>query len=178
MTRKHISSIAALFAGLIFGLGLLLAGMANPAKVLAFLDLAGEWDPSLVLVMAGAIAIGLAAFAIARKRNLSFLGLSMHVSASRVIDKRLVLGSLAFGVGWGLAGICPGPALVLLGTGNLKGMVFVAAMLMGMGIFEVLEEHRLSTRTGSNQVTAMGGLTPETWDDSLNRRLHPTPPPR
>ena len=144
MTRKHISIITALFAGIIFGLGLMLAGMTNPAKVLAFLDLAGQWDPSLALVMAGAITIGVAAFAIARKRNLSFLGLSMHVPTSRVIDKRLVLGSLAFGIGWGLAGICPGPALVLLGTGNLKGVVFFVAMLMGMGIFEILEKHSLS----------------------------------
>lgn len=147
LTRKHISGITALLAGLIFGLGLMLAGMANPAKVLAFLDLAGQWDPSLALVMGGAIAIGLAAFAIAKKRSLSFLRLSMHLPASRVIDKRLVLGSLAFGVGWGLAGICPGPALVLLGTGNLKGVVFFVAMLMGMGIFELLEKHGLSANS-------------------------------
>ena len=117
--------------------------MANPSKVLGFLDLAGTWDPSLALVMGGAIAVGTVAFAIAGKRDLSLLGLTMHLPIARHIDKRLVLGSLAFGIGWGLAGICPGPALVLLGTGSVKGLVFVIAMLVGMGIFEYLEIHRL-----------------------------------
>ena len=133
----------ALLSGLLFGLGLILAGMANPAKVLGFLDLAGMWDPSLALVMAGAIAVGTVAFAIAGKRDLSLLGLTMHLPISRHIDKRLVFGGLAFGIGWGLAGICPGPALVLLGTGSVKGLVFVIAMLVGMGIFEYSEIHRL-----------------------------------
>ena len=135
-----MANIAALVSGLIFGLGLILAGMANPAKVLAFLDIAGAWDPSLALVMAGAIAVGAAAFTLVRKRRRSYLGLPMNLPLSRVIDKRLVLGSLAFGMGWGMAGICPGPALVLLGSG--KGIVFVAAMLLGMGVFEVLERSR------------------------------------
>src|SRR6185437_12318769 len=132
-----MANIAALVSGLIFGLGLILAGMANPAKVLAFLDIAGAWDPSLALVMAGAIAVGAATFTLVRRRSLSYLGLPMNLPTSRVIDKRLVLGSLAFGMGWGMAGVCPGPALVLLGSG--KGIVFVAAMLLGMGVFEVLE---------------------------------------
>lgn len=135
-------NIAALVSGLIFGWGLILAGMANPEKVLAFLDIAGAWDPSLALVMAGAIAVGAAAFLMARKRRRSYLGLPMNLPVSRVIDKRLVLGSLAFGMGWGMAGICPGPALVLLGSGSGKGIVFVAAMLLGMGVFEVLERIR------------------------------------
>lgn len=138
--NKTISTITALLAGLVFGLGLLMADMANPSRVLAFLDLAGRWDPSLALVMGGAIAVGLVAFAIAKKQTLSFLELPMHLPSSRVIDKRLLLGSLAFGIGWGLAGICPGPALVLLGTGHLKGVVFFVAMLMGISIFEVLEK--------------------------------------
>ncbi|MEO7560786.1 MAG: YeeE/YedE family protein [Nitrosospira sp.] len=137
-------NITAWVSGLIFGLGLILAGMANPGKVLAFLDVAGAWDPSLALVMAGAIAVGSVAFAMADKRGRSYLGLPMNLPASRVIDKRLVLGSLAFGMGWGLAGICPGPALVLLGSGSVKGMVFVAAMLLGMGIFEILERRRFT----------------------------------
>ncbi|OIR02809.1 hypothetical protein GALL_150170 [mine drainage metagenome] len=144
--RKHLGSITALafalLSGLTFGLGLILAGMANPAKVLAFLDLAGLWDPSLALVMGGAIAVGLVAFSIARKRSLSFLGLPISLPTSRIIDNRLVLGSLAFGIGWGLVGICPAPAFVLLGTGSIKGIIFVIAMLLGMGIFELLEKYR------------------------------------
>jgi uncharacterized membrane protein YedE/YeeE len=129
----------ALLSGLIFGLGLILSGMANPAKVLAFLDLAGAWNPSLACVMGGAIAIGSIAFAIARKRSASLLGLPMQLPNKRQIDKRLILGALTFGIGWGLVGICPGPAIVLLGAGNVKGLVFVASMLIGMGIFEWLE---------------------------------------
>ena len=129
----------ALVSGLVFGLGLILAGMANPAKVLAFLDLTGLWDPSLALVMCGAIAVGAIAFAIAKNRHLSYLGLTMQVPTNRIIDKRLTIGSLAFGVGWGLAGICPGPAIVLLGAGSIKGLIFVIAMLVGMGVFELLE---------------------------------------
>ena len=132
----------ALVSGLVFGLGLILAGMANPAKVLAFLDLTGLWDPSLALVMCGAIAVGAIAFAIAKNRHLSYLGLTMQVPTNRIIDKRLTIGSLAFGVGWGLAGICPGPAIVLLGAGSIKGLIFVIAMLAGMGIFELLESQK------------------------------------
>ncbi len=131
--------IFALLSGLIFGLGLILAGMANPAKVLAFLDLAGWWDPSLGLVMGGAIAVGLVAFKIAGKRSSSFLGLPMNLPTSSVIDKRLVIGGLVFGIGWGLVGICPAPAFVLLGTGSIKGIVFLVAMLIGMGLFELFE---------------------------------------
>lgn len=137
------NNFLALLSGLLFGLGLILSGMANPAKVLGFLDLAGAWDPSLALVMGGAIAVGTVAFAIAGKRDLSLLGLTIHLPTARHIDKRLVLGSLAFGIGWGLAGVCPGPALVLLGTGSVKGLVFVFSMLVGMGIFEYLEIRRL-----------------------------------
>jgi uncharacterized membrane protein YedE/YeeE len=129
----------ALLSGLIFGIGLILAGMANPAKVLAFLDLAGLWDPSLGLVMGGAIAVGLIAFTLAKKRTKSFLGLPMNLPTSRIIDKRLIIGSLIFGIGWGLVGICPAPAFVLLGTGSLKGIVFLVAMLVGMAIFEYFD---------------------------------------
>ncbi|MDP1659437.1 MAG: YeeE/YedE family protein [Methylotenera sp.] len=132
----------ALLSGIIFGLGLILAGMADPAKVLAFLDLAGLWDPSLGLVMGGAIAVGLVAFKIAGKRSSSFLGLPMNLPTSRIIDKRLVIGGLVFGIGWGLVGICPAPAFVLLGAGSIKGIVFLIAMLIGMGLFELLESKR------------------------------------
>jgi len=141
--KNYISNTAALtfslLSGLIFGIGLILAGMANPAKVLAFLDIAGLWDPSLGLVMAGAIGVGLIAFAIAKRRNLSYLGFSIQLPTIRIIDKRLVLGSLAFGIGWGLVGICPAPAFVLLGLGSSKGIIFVIAMVIGMGIYELLE---------------------------------------
>jgi len=138
--------IASLLAGLAFGLGLILSGMANPAKVLAFLDLAGSWDPSLALVMVGAIAIGLAAFFVARNRAISFLGAEMRLPTARHIDRRLVLGSLVFGVGWGIAGFCPGPGLVALGMGEAKAAVFVAAMLLGMGVFELVERRNPTAR--------------------------------
>ncbi len=130
-------------SGLIFGIGLLVAGMANPAKVLGFLDLAGLWDPSLALVMAGAIVIGSGAFAVARHRSQSFLGLPMVLPTQRRLDRALILGSLAFGIGWGLSGICPGPALVLMGAGLTKGWVFGGAMIAGMGLFELRERGRL-----------------------------------
>jgi uncharacterized membrane protein YedE/YeeE len=126
-------------AGLIFGVGLIVAGMANPAKVLGFLDVAGLWDPSLALVMGGAILVGLGGFTIASRRARTFLGLPMLLPMARFMDRRLVLGSLVFGIGWGLAGICPGPALILMGAGIAKGWVFGGAMLAGMGLFEVLE---------------------------------------
>jgi uncharacterized membrane protein YedE/YeeE len=131
--------LTSLLAGLVFGLGLVISGMADPAKVLGFLDLAGPWDPSLALVMVGAIAVGLVAFAVAKKRTKSLLGLGLKIPTARHLDRRLVGGSLLFGVGWGVAGFCPGPALVALGMGELKAAIFVAAMLLGMGVFEVLE---------------------------------------
>ncbi|HJV86360.1 MAG TPA: DUF6691 family protein [Noviherbaspirillum sp.] len=132
----------AFLAGLIFGLGLIVAGMANPAKVLGFLDLAGKWDPSLALVMGGAVIVGLAGFALANRRSLSLLNLPMQLPNIGQVDLRLVGGNLLFGIGWGLSGICPGPALVLIGAGAPKGMLFVIAMLAGMALFEVIERFR------------------------------------
>jgi uncharacterized membrane protein YedE/YeeE len=126
-------------AGLIFGLGLLIAGMANPAKVLGFLDIAGVWDPSLAFVMLGGIAVASVGFFFAGKRARTLLDLPLQIPTARHVDRRLVIGSLLFGVGWGVAGICPGPALVLVGAGLPKGVVFVAAMLAGMGLFEIFE---------------------------------------
>lgn len=130
-----------LLAGLVFGLGLIVSGMADPAKVLGFLDLAGRWDPSLAFVMAGAIGIASIALLAARRRSVSLLGAAMRLPSAREIDRRLVLGSLVFGVGWGIAGFCPGPGLVALGMGESKAFVFVLAMLAGMGLFELIE-HR------------------------------------
>jgi uncharacterized membrane protein YedE/YeeE len=119
-------------SGLVFGLGLLLAGMADPAKVKAFLDLAGAWDPSLAFVMGGGIAVGVVAFALARRRTRSRSGSPMEIPTVRTIDRRLVVGGLLFGAGWGIAGFCPGPALVALGSGMEAAWVFVPAMLAGM----------------------------------------------
>jgi uncharacterized protein len=126
-------------AGLLFGLGLMLAGMTDPSKVLAFLDLAGAWDPSLALVMGGGIAVGLGAFTLAKGRSKTLLGSAIFLPQATVIDRRLLGGSALFGVGWGLAGFCPGPALVSLGLGDAKVWVFVAAMVAGMLVFEWLE---------------------------------------
>ena len=102
--------VMALITGLVFGFGLILSGMTNPAKVIGFLDLAGKWDPSLALVMGGAILVGVFAFRVAATQPRSLLGSPMQLPTARHIDRRLVLGGLAFGVGWGLAGFCPGPA--------------------------------------------------------------------
>ena len=121
--------------GLIFGIGLLVSGLANPAKVLAFLDLAGAWDPSLAFVMAGAIVVASIGFAMAGRRTSTLIGTPMHLPAAPGIDRRLVLGSVAFGVGWGLVGFCPGPAIVALGAGHAKALLFVGAMLAGMAIY-------------------------------------------
>ncbi len=131
--------LASFATGLVFGLGLIVAGMANPAKVLGFLDVAGAWDPSLALVMAGAVGVGAVAFALMRKKMHSLLGAPVRLPGARKIDRRLVLGSLVFGVGWGLAGICPGPALVLAGQASAKGLVFLAAMLAGNVLFELFD---------------------------------------
>jgi uncharacterized protein len=136
-------TLTAFISGLIFGLGLLLAGMSNPAKVLDFLDITGAWDPSLAFVMLSAIAIGWIAFRYAAKRDNSLLNLTMHLPTTKHIDKRLVIGSAAFGIGWGLVGICPGPALVLVGSGNSKGLLFTLAMVTGMVVFELIEMQRL-----------------------------------
>lgn len=138
--------LIALLAGLVFGLGLIISGMTDPARVLGFLDLAGRWNPSLAFVMGGAIAVALPAFAVAARRQRTLTGAPLQLPTTTRIDRRLVLGALAFGAGWGLAGLCPGPALALIATGNGKVLVFVASMLVGMAIFEVIERRRQSNR--------------------------------
>ena len=132
---KH--RISEFLVGLLFGLGLILSGMTDPGKVLGFLDISGMWDPSLALVMAGAIAVGFFAFAIAKKRTVNFLGGALHLPKSNQIDKPLVIGATLFGAGWGLAGFCPGPGLVSLASGQIKSAMFVVFMLLGMQMFEV-----------------------------------------
>lgn len=120
--------------GLMFGLGLLLSGMTDPGKVLGFLDIAGNWDPSLAFVMGGAITVAFFAFALARRRTTAFLGGAMHLPGTAPIDRRLLIGSLVFGVGWGLAGFCPGPAVVAAGAGLTEALVFTLAMIAGMAV--------------------------------------------
>ncbi|HEX8611964.1 MAG TPA: DUF6691 family protein [Telluria sp.] len=129
--------IAAFASGLVFGLGLILSGMTDPAKVIGFLDLAGNFNPALAFVMAGAIPVAAIAFRIAARRPAG-----LHLPQSHKIDRRLLLGALTFGIGWGVAGYCPGPALASLVTGGSDALVFVAAMLGGMLIYEVIEARR------------------------------------
>nr|WP_295082929.1 YeeE/YedE family protein [uncultured Roseateles sp.] len=128
--------LLALLSGLLFGLGLLLSGMTDPAKVKGFLDLFGAWDPSLALVMGGAIAVGLLAFARAKRRERSWSGDRMEIPQDRRIDRRLIGGGVLFGIGWGVAGFCPGPALVALSSGLPEAWIFVPAMLLGMGLYD------------------------------------------
>ena len=127
--------------GLLFGLGLLLSGMTDPGKVLGFLDLAGAWDPSLALVMGGAVALSFVGFALAKKRGTTLQGAPLLLPQSTQINRRLVIGSVMFGVGWGLAGLCPGPAWVTMAAGHTQAAVFVAAMVVGMVLFELAERY-------------------------------------
>jgi uncharacterized membrane protein YedE/YeeE len=122
--------------GLTFGLGLLISGMTDPGKVQGFLDLAGAWDPSLAFVMGGGVMVGLIGFGVAKKKVVSLSGAPLQWPELTRIDRPLVLGSLMFGLGWGLAGFCPGPALVAMASGNDKALVFVLAMMAGMALFE------------------------------------------
>jgi uncharacterized protein len=125
--------------------------MSDPSKVLGFLDVTGPWDPSLALVMAGAIAVGAVGFAFTRKRATSMLGLPMQLPATAGVDRRLTIGAAAFGVGWGLVGFCPGPALAAISTGSREAIVFVVAMLAGMALFE------WGDRGADGQATRSGG---------------------
>jgi uncharacterized membrane protein YedE/YeeE len=134
--------------GLLFGIGLIVSGLTDPAKVLAFLDLAGAWDPSLLFVMAGAALVAAVGFRLARGRGQFLLGAPLRLPTPGAIDRRLVLGSVVFGVGWGLAGFCPGPALVAMGAGYVEALVFSAAMVAGMANFEVAEWLRRRARPG------------------------------
>lgn len=135
-------AIAALIAGLVFGLGLILSGMGNPAKVQNFLDIFGTWDPSLGLVMGGAIAVGLVAFTWAKRRKTSALGEPMQLPTGTVVDRKLLTGAAMFGAGWGLAGFCPGPAVMNLATLQMEVWLFVAAMLAGMVLQHVTAKNR------------------------------------
>jgi uncharacterized protein len=134
--------VIALASGLIFGFGLILSGMTDPSKIKGFLDLFGAWDPSLALVMGGAIAVGVVAFARAKRRTLSWTGAHMEIPTSSVIDRRLLIGGLLFGAGWGMGGYCPGPALVAASAGSMAAIAFVVAMLVGMAAHDRLSAKR------------------------------------
>ncbi|MCC2970435.1 DUF6691 family protein [Massilia sp. IC2-476] len=131
-----------LLAGFVFGTGLVMSGLADPAKVLAFLDLAGRWDPSLLFTMGGALLVAWPAFAWASRRGRTLAGGPLHLPQKGNVDRRLILGSLVFGIGWGLAGYCPGPAVVSLAWGGVKPLMFVGAMIAGMALYELLEKRR------------------------------------
>ena len=132
--KRHFGLLSQYLIGVLFGVGLIISGMSNPQKILGFLDLAGTWDPSLIFVMAGAVIVGLGSFYVVSKRTEAFFGGALHIPQRRDISKPLIIGSLIFGAGWGIAGFCPGPAIVALGAGHLKALVFVLAMLAGMAL--------------------------------------------
>jgi len=146
----------AFLSGLVFGIGLIVAGMANPAKVKGFLDLAGNWDPSLALVMAGAIGVGVFAFRVAHNRMETMLGVELKLPRNVHIDRRLVLGSVLFGIGWGIGGFCPGPGIVAVGAGETKAVLFVLAMIAGMAVFELLEKRAATARANAAANAATG----------------------
>ena len=139
--------------GLIFGIGLLVSGMSNPAKVLNFLDLAaiakGSWDPSLMFVMLGAVATTFIGFRLVLKRQRPLLGDALHLPASNDLDPRTIVGPAIFGIGWGLAGFCPGPAFVALGYGTFASVLFVIAMMIGMAAARALAERQPTLATPS-----------------------------
>jgi uncharacterized membrane protein YedE/YeeE len=139
INKNQVSRISEFVVGLLFGVGLMASGMTDPGKVIGFLDLFGAWDPSLALVMGGAVVVGFFAFALAKKRTTTFLGGALRLPTTNQMDKPLVIGSLLFGAGWGLGGFCPGPALVSMADGQAKAMLFVGAMLVGMLGFELMD---------------------------------------
>jgi uncharacterized protein len=130
--------VSPFLAGLLFGIGLCVSGMVYPSKVLAFLDLAGAWDPSLAFVMGGAVAVAFVAFRIAARRGTSLGGGPIDLPAAKAIDARLIGGSAIFGVGWGLVGLCPGPAIANLGFLDRRAALFVLCMIIGMGLYRAL----------------------------------------
>ena len=132
-------AVLALVSGAIFGAGLALSGMMNPARVRGFLDLFGDWDPTLAFVMGGAMLVMGVAWVIQRRMAAPLNGPSFHLPGTALIDRRLIGGAVLFGIGWGLAGLCPGPAIASLGTAFVPALIFVAAMLAGMGLFRLTD---------------------------------------
>ncbi len=146
MMHNTLRDLLALLAGTVFGLGLIVADMINPTKVIGFLNITGAWDPSLALVMGAAVMVGLPTFWYAKRRVKSVCGDPLNWPSHRAMDWRLIGGSLAFGAGWGLAGLCPGPALVTAASGNLMAILFVAAMFIGFFGFAQIEQRLSATR--------------------------------
>jgi len=133
-----MTRLSPILAGLLFGIGLCVSGMIYPSKVLAFLDLAGAWDPSLAFVMGGAVVVAFVAFRIAARRRTSLAGEPIDLPPTGTIDARLIGGSALFGVGWGLVGLCPGPAIANLGFLDPRAALFVLSMIAGMGLYRLL----------------------------------------
>ena len=138
--------LSAFAIGLIFGLGIAVSGMINPAKVLNFFDLAGTWDPSLAFVMGGALAVAIPGYRLVLRKPAPAFDTSFQLPDTRVIDRRLVLGSATFGVGWGIAGFCPGGALPAVGTGSMDVFVFIVALILGLLIARVLQQRGASRK--------------------------------
>lgn len=149
---ERARTLSAFGAGLLFGVGLVLSGMTDPTKVRGFLDLGGRWDPSLAFVMGGAVTVAALGFALARRRPRSLLGAPIPALPTRGVEAATLLGSATFGVGWGLAGYCPGPAVVALGTGSVRAVVFVAAMVLGAAVVELLQRR---ARRGADRATLL-----------------------
>lgn len=141
--RRRPLALAAFVSAVLFGIGLVVAGMTTPGKVVGFLDVGGRWDPSLAFVMLGAIAVHAIAHRFIRRWSAPLFGSAFHLPTRRDVDARLLLGAALFGVGWGLSGICPGPGLVAVVHGGLVGarplLVFIAAMVVGMKLFGLLD---------------------------------------
>ena len=133
-----MKNIITFLTGLIFGLGLIISGMTNPAKVIGFLDVAGQWDPSLMFVMLGGIAVAFIGFKFVQNQSQAVFHEPIHLPGTTHISKELIIGSLLFGAGWGLAGFCPGPAMVAFGAGYKEAFIFVMAMIAGMTIHDNL----------------------------------------
>lgn len=151
MNLKLVRGLLVFASGLLFAAGLVLSGMTKPAKVAGFLDVTGAWDPSLMFVMVGAIGVHAILFRVITRRATPVLGGTFHIPAKKPVDARLVVGSVIFGVGWGLTGICPGPGLVALLSTAAPFVTFVGAMLVGTGLFSLWE--RLTTETTTTKTT-------------------------
>ncbi|WLP94757.1 DUF6691 family protein [Psychrobacter sp. M13] len=134
-----LKNIIGLLVGLLFGFGLLISGMTDPVKVQGFLDVFGAWDISLALVMGGGLLVAIVGVQLAKRQQTSWIGTSIDMPSKTVINKKLLTGAMLFGIGWGLVGICPGPGIVLLGTGVWQAYVFIPAMIVGMLIYQWLE---------------------------------------